>query len=351
MEKLRIGIVGTGQRICYHGGCVFWESRENRPVSDLIEIAALCEVKPDRLAHAKRVYEERFGYEIAAYEDYRKMYAEANLDAVYVAGPNDLHRDMTVPALERGLHVLCEKPMEVTLAKCDEMILAAKKANRILAFGMQMHYRERYHKVREMIDDGLIGKPAMLWCTEYRATFHVMKDWVWDPKKSGGAIVEKNCHHYDILNLWVQSEPTTVYASGNIMKHDAPGGTPSGIVDNAWVINNYACGARAMLGICFLADPGIGHKREFGVIGTEGQVKFDLEDAETLHVRRNTGEEIEIRNPNILRGGLFHDFAESVRTGRQPLVTAEMARASVLVPLAAEKSIVEKRVVHVSELI
>jgi len=349
VSKLRIGVVGTGQRVCYHGACVFAEAPESARCDDVMEVAALCDVRPDRLALAKSRYEEHFRCRVETYVDYAQMYARAGLDAVYVAGPNHLHRDMTVAALERGLHVLCEKPMELTLAKCDEMIRAADKAGRVLALAMQMHYRRRYHKVREMIEAGVVGEPAMLWCVEHRGPFPEMKDWVWDKAMSGGAIVEKNCHHYDILDLWVQSEPTTVYATGGVAEPMAYGKYPTEIVDNAWVVNDYACGARAMVGIGFLAGERR-HSREFGVVGTEAKVWFSLDDDETLHVQPRKGEPSEVRVDGVLRGGLFRDFVDCILTGAAPLVCAERGRRSMLVPLAAERSIEERRAVHVSEL-
>lgn len=346
MDKVKIGIVGMGQRACHHGGALFATCK------DTAHITAICENRPDRLAYAKKMYEEEFGYPIAAYLDYNEMYDKAGLEGVYVAGPNYAHRDMTLAAFDRKLHVLCEKPMELSLARCDEMIAASKKAGRVLAMGMQMHYRVRYHKIREFIDQGMIGRPAMVWCTEYRPTFAEMKDWVWEKAKSGGAIVEKNCHHYDILSLWVNSDPTTVYATGNIMKHFTGSGRKSEIVDNAWILNDYANGARGMVGICFLGSAKQKHYREFGVIGTEGKMHFTWEANETIHIELTNGTKMTYdAGPDAeLRGGMFQDFLDCIRTGRRPLVTGELGRASLLVPLAAEKSIEEKRLVHVSEL-
>ena len=344
MKKVRIGIVGMGQRACFHGGRVFAETK------DRVEIAAVCDILPDRLEYGRKWYEEYFGGPIATYTDYREMYAKEKLDGAYIAGPNNLHRDMTIPALEAGLHVLCEKPMDVTLAKCDEMIAAAKKHDRLLCLAMQMHYRKRYHKVKEIIDSGAIGKVAQVWCTEYRGPFGKMKDWVWDKSKSGGAIVEKNCHHTELLDWWVGAPPTTVYASGNILKHSEPYGIKSEIVDNAFVINDYENGARGMISICFLRAKG--HDREFGVHGTEGKIFFSWEDGEIVHVHYNNDhkEHYEyIENPQI-RGGMCHDFVDCILTGKAPLVTPEMGKSSMLVPLAAELSIDEKRIVHVSEL-
>ncbi len=343
MSKLRIGIIGAGQRTCFHGGCVF------RECADEMVLAGLCDNKSGRLEHARGMYSEFFGDKIELYEDYRKMLEQADLDGVYISSPNHLHEEMALAALEKGVHVLCEKPMATSLAACDRMMAAAGKAGCVLGLGMQMHYRERYHKVREILESGRIGEPAMLWCTEYRGPFKGMKEWVWDSKVSGGAIVEKNCHHYDIFNLWLKSNPTTVYASGNIMKHKTGSGVTSNIVDNAWIINDYENGARGMIGICFLGEMNA-HYREFGVHATEGRITFSSRDNEVLHVEYTSGDTEQIAINRNLRGGLFRDFLDSIREKREMLVTGSMGRDSLLVPLAAEQSIREKRMVHVSEL-
>jgi len=343
MSKVRIGIVGAGQRVCNHGGCVF------RNCGRALQVAALCDVHSGRLSEAKRKYEQQFGYEIGTYADYVEMYEQAQLDGVYIAAPNYLHKDIAVAAFEHGLHVLCEKPLSVTLADCDAMIAASQKAGKVFGAAMQMHYRKRYHKVRELIDEGLVGHPAMLWCTEYRGPFPKAMSWVHRTEKSGGALVEKNCHHYDILNLWAQSDPTTVYASGNTLKHKVMGGERSEIIDNAWVVSDYASGARAMVGICFLGRDK-SHRREFGVQGTEGKVWFSSEDSEVIHFESTSGETEDFTINEDLRGGVFKDFVECMQTGKQPLVTPEMARRSLLVPLAAERSMREKRIVDVAEL-
>lgn len=344
MKKVSIGIVGMGQRTCFHGGRVFAD------VKDRVHIAAVCDVRQDRLEHGRAWYEEYFGGPVSTYADYRDMFDREKLDGAYIAGPNDLHRDMTLAAFKAGLHVLCEKPMDVSLARCDEMIAASKKHDRLLCLAMQMHYRKRYHKVKELIEAGAIGKVAQVWCSEHRGTFAEMKDWVWQKSRSGGAIVEKNCHHTELMDWWVDSTPATVYASGNILKHKEPYGYTSEIVDNAFVIGDYENGARAMLNVCFLG--GKGHSREFGVHGTEGKIFFSAEDHEIVHVTYNNGlkEHFDYSEDPGLRGGMTNDFVDCILTGRTPLVTPEMGRRSLLIPLAAERSIDEKRVVHVSEL-
>jgi len=344
MNKPCIGIIGTGQRVCSHGEVCFLTEREK------CIIAALCDVVPERLKSAKAIYEKAFGCTVETFADYREMLSRADLDGVYIAGPNHLHRDMTLAAFDAGCHVLCEKPMETTLAKCDEMTAAAERSGKILALGMQMHYWKHYHDIREMIAAGTIGDIVQVWCTEYRGTFGKTKDWVWEKEKSGGAIVEKNCHHYDIMDLWVGSMPTTVYATGGIAKHHRPHGHRSEIVDNAWILNDYENGAHGMVGVCFVGGRGK-HRREFGIHGTKGKIFLTLDDKEALHITYEDGRSEVVNRPlERLRGGIWADFIESIQSGRAPLVMPDRGRRSLLIPLAAEKSIEEKRIVHVKEI-
>ena len=342
MKKVRIGIIGAGgQRCCFHGGCVF----DGVPNA---EIAALCDNVQEKLARANEMYSKTLGCKPTLYADYHEMIEKAGLDAVYVAGPNCLHREMSVAALDGGLHVLCEKPFALSLRDADEITAAAERNGRILGLGMQMHYRERYLKIGELIESGEIGRVTQCWCMEHRPTFAAMKDWVWDPALSGGAVVEKNCHHYDVMDIWVKSDPTLVYATGGILRHFTPHGFRSGIIDHAWIVNDYANGVKGMVGINFCEDSR--HYREFGVIGTKGRIDFSTEDGEIVHLRKNNGETADLAFDATVRGDIFQDFTDSVLEGRAPLVTAQMGRRSMLVPLAAEISIREKRAVHVSEL-
>ena len=98
-----------------------------------------------------------------------------------------------------------------------------------------------------------------------------------------------------------------------------------------------------MVGICF-TGPEHGHKREFDIQGTKGRIYLNLTDKEAIHFTHEDGrEEVIPQTEEKLRGGLWNDFIDSIRAGRAPLVTPDRGRRSLLVPLAAEKSIAEKR--------
>ncbi len=311
-------------------------------------MCGVCDTNPVNLDKGKRAYSQEFRRDVPGYENYLELFDRESPDGVFIVTPNDTHRDIVVEAAKRGIDVLCEKPMEVSLERCDEMTASAEAAGIVLAFGMQMHYRARYHRIRELIEEGVIGAPVMTWCIEFRQPFAETKNWVWDPRRSGGTIVEKNCHHYDLLDLWVQSKPSTVYASGNIMKHKRPYGYPSSIVDNAYVINDYESGARGMVEISFFMEDVLG--RKMGVQGTEGRIWITKKDGEVIHVLLKNGKRHDFEVPGEIRGGLYQDFLDCMKSRTNPLVTGARARASLLVPMAAERSIAEGRIVHVSEL-
>ena len=344
MNTVRLGIVGMGQRTVYHG--FLPEVKRCRGV----RIAALCDLKPGRLKRGLEDYQRELGYEVEGYTDFAALLAAGVVDAVYIATPNYTHRKLTEQAVAVGLDVLCEKPMDVTIPDCDAMIEAAKKHDRILAIGQQMNYRKRYHKLMELIENGDVGDPTMLSCVEYRGPFKEMKDWVWKKDFSGGAIVEKNCHHYGVLDWWAKGKPTKVYASGGQKKLAAVGGHQSELVDNAYVLADYDNGARSMVGICFLAAKRY-HFREFNVIGTEGRVWFNNIDGEVIHFENtHKGVKEDFKIDENLRGGLLQDFVDCVRERKEPLMTGEQGRASLLVPIAAQLSLERGQPVDVSEV-
>lgn len=344
VDSVRLGIVGLGQRTVYHG--FLPEVKRCKGVT----ISALCEIKEDRMKKALDDYQGELGYKIEAFTDFAEFLSAGVADAVYVATPNYTHREMTEQALAGGVDVLCEKPMATTLADCDAMIAAARKHRKILALGQQMNYRKRYHKVMELIDKGDLGEPTMLSCVEYRCPFKDTKEWVWQKQFSGGAIVEKNCHHYGLLDWWAKGKPTRVYASGNQKKLSTVHGYKSEIIDNAYVLADYDSGARSLVGICFLSSKEE-HFREFTVTGTEGRIWFNNLDGEVIHFQnthKHVKEDFKINED--LRGGMLQDFVDCVRERREPLVTGEIGRASLLIPLAAERSIESGRAVEMSEI-
>lgn len=204
----------------------------------------------------------------------------------------------------------------------------------------------------------------MLWCKEFRASFPP-NPWFYSQEKSGGALVEKNCHHLDLFNWFAGSRPKKVFAMGG--QHVIRAGQPTEVgwwyvereghkpltvsdgevIDNAWVTVEYESGARANLGVCLylrpnnLAEEGL----EVGLIGATGaqmvaynNQRIGLAGGAYGDLRYITPERDAYSPWHIGGQRERSEFLETVRTGKKPWAGLEVGYDSLLVALAAEQS-------------
>jgi len=148
MKKLRVGLVGLGEVAEVH-----LEAYKNL---EGIEVVAGAELKKERLS---RIVKQ---WNIHAYTDYQEMLRRERLDIACVLTPARAHREVTEKAAELGVHVLCEKPLAVTLADAEAMIKACQKMKVKLCYGASYRYLPACRKVKEIIDSGLLGKLSVL---------------------------------------------------------------------------------------------------------------------------------------------------------------------------------------------
>ncbi|GAB4117136.1 MAG: Gfo/Idh/MocA family oxidoreductase [Roseiflexaceae bacterium] len=145
MSKIRVGIVGAGA-IAMYGHIPSFQA------SPGAEIVAICDTNLERAQSVAA----KFGIP-QAYGDYETMLASAELDAISVGVPNALHAPVTIAALNRGLHVLCEKPMATSIADGEAMVAAAEKAGKILAINMSNRPRPEVLFMRKLVEEGQLG--------------------------------------------------------------------------------------------------------------------------------------------------------------------------------------------------
>ncbi len=187
--KFRVGIIGCGNIFPMHAYPV--NALEN------CELVAVCDNKEDR-AKAKA---ELFG--CRWYADYREMIDRENLDVVHVCTPHYMHPPMTIYALEKGCHVLTEKPMSVAFADTVAMVEAAKRSGKTLGVIFQNRYNPGSVLAKKMLDSGELGKPlgAKMNVTWMRTDEYYSKsDWkgTWD-KEGGGVMIDQAIHTFDLL--------------------------------------------------------------------------------------------------------------------------------------------------------
>ena len=358
---MRLGFIGVGLR--GRGQAL----RVARDFAHRARVVALADVDGDNLARARS---ELGAHAPAVYDDWRDLVGRGDLDGVCISTPQFAHRDPTVAAFEAGLHVYCEKPLALSLSACDDMIAAGKRAGKVLMVGQQMRYHLHLNRMRRLIHEGRIGAPHLAWLKEFRNPFPATMKWAFDRSRSGGAIVEKSCHHFDVFTWMLGARPVRVYASGGQAVHGEIFGVRSDVVDHAWVTVEHEGGRRAMLGLCFFAgaphqrEGGAGtHVRDIGVIGSGGMITTEgFALGRDLELRFSESEEVERVALNPARGdpadplardgnsGIWVDFLNCVETGAEPVATGAVGREALAVALAAERSIETGAPVGVGEV-
>ena len=210
MDKVRFGIIGCGVIAPWHARGV-----TSTPEAELV---AVCDVIEER---AQKLSAE-FG-EPAVYTDHLKMLAEADIDAVCVCVPSGLHGPVTIDAAKHGKHVMCEKPIEITLPKIDAMIDACKQANTKLGVIFQRRTAPMWTKIRNAINDGKLGKMVLgdAYLKYYRSQdYYDSGDWrgTWE-LDGGGALMNQGVHCID-LQRWIMGPIDTVYAQADHLVRD-----------------------------------------------------------------------------------------------------------------------------------
>jgi predicted dehydrogenase len=190
--KLRYGIVGLGTIGTIHGETI----RKHVPEA---EIAAVCDILPDRLAQKADLWGVR-----GRYADFREMVKKEELDAVHVCVPNHLHHPVTLAAFAAGRNVFCEKPMALNAAQAREMTAARDSAGKVFQLGMVTRLRPNPAAVKRYVESGFLGRiyHARVVLRRHRG-IPGMGGWFTTKAKSGGgAVIDMGVHYLD-QSLWL----------------------------------------------------------------------------------------------------------------------------------------------------
>jgi predicted dehydrogenase len=282
---------------------------------------------------------------------------ESELDAVFISTPNFTHVRLALLALRAGRHVFLEKPVGIMREECESLARSVEKTDRVVLIGHELRYSPFFQRIKNLIDEGEIGRPRMVWCREFRGPFQKKsRDWIQDAQQSGGTLVDKNCHHFDLMNWWVGSRPKRVSAFGG---KAISGVTLAGrdVLDHASVSFEYENGVRGTLQLCMFA-PGLqGEELEMGVIGDKGMLQTRLSELQILlwaHDAANQNpriEKLEAQRGEGWGGHLgfaeIHEaFLRAILQNDKPLTTVSNCLDGTLLAIAAEESIRHGRTVE-----
>ena len=249
--------------------------------------------------------------------DLDELLARDDVDAVVACTPTGFHPRSVIAAAQAGKHVLCEKPMAMTVAECEEMAAACEKAGVILQVAFVRHFCNEWHKMREIIQEGMIGRPVQ-WRSVSGGS-GAPTAWFFDARLGGGPFIDGAVHNYDWARFTF-GEAARVCANLRRMKADTTAW------DTGTAVVDFDSGDQLVM-VWSWGLPGFGSTvRADGahdILGPKGAILFP--GGGKLQVNLEDGQHEVVYEPDTgadwFRRQMAH-FIECVQTGSQPDVGA-----------------------------
>lgn len=304
METLRFVIVGPGGM-----GQAHLKALASIPG---VQLVGACDVNPEALQPLAR-------QGLPTFSRWDDLYDGAEADCAIVNLPHYLYPEAVIGALERGLHVLKEKPFGRTRADAERMAAAARASGRVLMIGGQTKFLPAFQKARELVDAGALGEIFLARATIiYYWREAVANNWSWrgEREKSGGvAVVDSGWHPLDLLQ-WFRGTPSVVYAALGHMK--AAPGSEYDVDDKAVVTLEYPDGGLGVVTVCFVTHP---NENRLSLHGTRASLDVQGTCAQLLP-REGHPESFAFAETDPIAAQLT-EFIAAVRSGRRPLSDPE----------------------------
>jgi predicted dehydrogenase len=216
MHKKRFVLVGTGSR------ARMFVDALTTTYHDVAELIAFCDLSQTRMDWYNQHLRIVAGLPpLPTYyaHEFDRMIAETRPDTAIVTTIDGTHHLYIVRAMELGCDVITEKPMTTTLEKMQAIFQAIKCTGRSLRVSFNYRYTPAYTRFRELIMQGVVGKPLAVdfsWILDTRHGADYFRRWHREKQNSGGLLVHKATHHFDLVNWWIDSYPRQVFALGDL---------------------------------------------------------------------------------------------------------------------------------------
>lgn len=363
IQPLRYGIIGAGS--------MGREHISNLAVIEGTRVSAICDPHQPSQKLALGLAPDA-----KLFSDPKELLNSGLVDAVIIATPNDTHHQILKDALATELAVFIEKPLATTAADCKEIGGWASGRKALTWMGLEYRYMPPINNVIERSKAGDVGRVQHVSIKEHREPFYPKVDnWNRFTERTGGTLVEKCCHYFNLMDLVLGEHPTKVYASGGQAVNfldESYDGRKADMLDSAFVILEYASGRRAGLDLCMFGE-GSYDKEIFTVVGDEGKLESFLPSHNVRYSKRSdwgiasewgssdkTASKQEIIKDKRIKylgahfGSSFIEhqkFHHAIINNLPAEVTIQDGIYSVATGLAAHKSINEQRVVALSEIL
>ncbi len=318
---MRVGIVGAGNISQTH-------ARAARSIPD-VQVAAVHGIDRGR---AERLAAE---YGAAAYDDYQR-FLEHPLDLVVIGSPSGCHAEQGVAAARRGLHLLVEKPLDVTTERADAIIAAADSAGVLLGVIFQDRLQPAIVEIKRMVDDGRLGTPVMI---SGRVKWHRPPEYYAQSRwrgtgalDGGGALMNQGIHTVDLIQ-WLFGPVARVCGTTARRVHRIE------VEDTAAAVLTFTSGAIGTIEAATSVFPG--YPRRLEVSGSEGTVVLEHDRLERVDLRsgartaqvaagdRNASASSPVVSDETAHRRVLDDFIRAIRTGGRPMCEGREGRKSV----------------------
>jgi predicted dehydrogenase len=343
-EKMKYAIIGCGM--------MGREHMQNLALLPELELAGIAD--PDESSRKAAVaLAGELGQNIQSFADTARLLDECAPDAVIIASPNHTHHAVLKAIMPRGMAILVEKPLCTTVEHAEEIASLAASYDALFWVGLEYRYMPPVARFIERVHANETGDVRMMYVREHRFPFlPKVGDWNRFNRNSGGTLVEKCCHFFDLMRHSLRDEPVRIFATGgqneNHLDELYDGEVPD-ILDNAFVTVDFARGARAVLDLCMFAE-GAEQQEEIYALGAKGRLDVAIPAAKvTWSPRDKNGPIVEhVATPQAaLAAGDHHgatyfqlrDFHDALVSGHAPKLSAIDGLRSVQMGVAAQQSI------------
>jgi predicted dehydrogenase len=267
---------------------------------------------------------EQFAREFGArrwYADWNELITDEEVDAVYIATPVHLHAAQTIAAAEGGKHVLCEKPMAMNVAECDEMIAVCSENKVQLGVAYYRHFYPVIDRIRTILASGEIGKPILAQMNAFEwfdpAASHP-RYWLLERKVSGGGpMFDFGCHRIEVLTNLFGRVKQVKSLFGNL-HFDRE------VEDTATALLDFENGPQAIVSVTHAArEP----RDTLEIFGNEGSIHVPVLNHGAISISTKNGERTESHPAHAnLHLPLIDDFVQAILNNRKPIVDGQVGR-------------------------
>ncbi len=363
--KYKINIIGAGMIAQEHMRVTMLEGRA--------EIHGIYDVSEYSAKQAQKMFAEIYpDHPLVVYDSMEAACNDDAVDALVICTPNYTHMEVVRKAIKSGKHIMMEKPMVTTIQDAIEMRELAANYQSIFQVGLQYRYKAIYAEAREeALNKRSLGDIHTISIVEHRLPFlDKINQWNKFSEYSGGTLVEKCCHYFDLFNLFAGSKPEYVYAVGgqavNFLEFEYQG-KQSDILDHAIVTVIYENGVKCNFNLCMFSPM---FYEEITICGSEGRLRAYENEDYLPDARPQTHLELlaadhrpsrvstpcypkTIQSSGHMGGTYFEHkyFVDNMDGQQTDTATVEEGFWSVVVGIAAEESVRTGKIVSIKSLL